>query len=54
MTQSALRLKPLVEYLENARAANLAVSGHALVAKAKTLASELNELAFTCNNGWLE
>lgn len=41
----------LLEWLKNARAANLPVNGPALIAKAETLALQLGMPEFKCSNG---
>ncbi|KAG0433691.1 hypothetical protein HPB47_019684 [Ixodes persulcatus] len=43
----------LLEWLKNARAANLPVHGPTLTAKAEALALRINKQEFKCGNGWL-
>ncbi|KAG0410276.1 hypothetical protein HPB47_012610 [Ixodes persulcatus] len=44
----------LLEWLKNARAANLPVHGPALTAKAEALALQMNKPEFNCSYRWLE
>ncbi|XP_064479166.1 tigger transposable element-derived protein 4-like [Ornithodoros turicata] len=44
----------LLEWLKNARSANLPVHGPVLIAKAEALALQLGMPDFKCSNGWLE
>ncbi|KAK8758167.1 hypothetical protein V5799_004198 [Amblyomma americanum] len=44
----------LLEWLKNARNANLPIHGPALTAKAEALALQMGHNDFKCSNGWLE
>uniref|UniRef100_A0A023GKX0 Putative tigger transposase n=1 Tax=Amblyomma triste TaxID=251400 RepID=A0A023GKX0_AMBTT len=44
----------LLQWLKNARSANLPVNGPALTAKAEALALQMGHKDFKCSNGWLE
>lgn len=46
--------RALLEWLKNARSANLPVNGPALTAKAEALAAQMGKQDFKCSNGWLE
>ncbi|KAH7976637.1 hypothetical protein HPB52_017084 [Rhipicephalus sanguineus] len=46
--------RALLEWLKNARSANLPVNGPALTANAEALAAQMGKQDFKCSRGWLE
>lgn len=44
----------LLEWLKNARSANLPMNGPALTSRGEALALQMGNQDFKCNNGWLE